>query len=62
MSENPSLTASPTSLGHGVGRSGDIAAVQPKAAGSSVMAKIAEHMALDLLHFAGGVPMVRGFA
>lgn len=40
-------------LGHGVGRSGDIAAIQPKAAGSSLLARIAERMALDLLKMSG---------
>ena len=36
-------------LGHGVGRSGDIAAIQPKAAGSSMIARLTETMLLDLL-------------
>lgn len=36
-------------LGHGVGRSGDIAENQPKAAGSSVMARLTEAMVLDLI-------------
>ena len=40
-------------LGHGVGRSGDIAAIQPKAAGSSVLARVAERMVLDLIRMAG---------
>eukprot|EP00049_Salpingoeca_infusionum_P001152 m.45598 g.45598 ORF g.45598 m.45598 type:complete len:507 (-) comp10891_c1_seq1:3571-5091(-) len=40
-------------LGHGVGRSGDIAAIQPKAAGSSLMARLAECMMLDLLQQTG---------
>lgn len=40
-------------LGHGVGRSGDIAAIQPKAAGSSLMARLAESLALDLIRLAG---------
>eukprot|EP01147_Barroeca_monosierra_P010887 gene10887-2962_t len=40
-------------LAHGVGRSGDIAAIQPKAAGSSLLARIAESMMLDLLKLAG---------
>ena len=30
-------------LGHGVGRSGDVASVQPKAAGSSLLYKLANH-------------------
>lgn len=40
-------------LGHGVGRSGDIAEIQPKAAGSSALARIARSMVLDLLHVCG---------
>jgi O-phospho-L-seryl-tRNASec:L-selenocysteinyl-tRNA synthase len=40
-------------LGHGVGRSGDIAAIQPKAAGSSLMARLTESLALDLIRLAG---------
>ncbi|RLN36734.1 hypothetical protein BBO99_00001769 [Phytophthora kernoviae] len=40
-------------LSHGVGRSGDVAAVQPKAAGSSLMVQLANAMAKDVLHFAG---------
>ncbi|KAH8052160.1 transferase [Aureococcus anophagefferens] len=40
-------------LAHGVGRSGDIAAVQPKAAGSSLLAKLSNHLALDALREAG---------
>ena len=40
-------------LAHGVGRSGDIAAIQPKAAGSSLFAKLSNAMALDALNVAG---------
>lgn len=40
-------------LSHGIGRSGDIAAVQPKAAGSSLIYQLTNIMALDLLHIAG---------
>eukprot|EP00055_Hartaetosiga_balthica_P012691 m.62429 g.62429 ORF g.62429 m.62429 type:complete len:502 (-) comp8030_c3_seq3:1882-3387(-) len=40
-------------LGHGVGRSGDIAAIQPKAAGSSLLARVAEGMMLHLLQACG---------
>lgn len=40
-------------LAHGIGRSGDIAEVQPKAAGSSLLAKLANALALDLLRRAG---------
>ena len=44
-------------LAHGVGRSGDIAAIQPKAAGSSLLAKLSNAMALDALQVAGLVEM-----
>ena len=40
-------------LGHGIGRSGDIAAIQPKAAGSSIMMKLTNAMMLDALRAAG---------
>ena len=40
-------------LGHGIGRSGDIAAIQPKAAGSSILMKLTNSMALDVLRMAG---------
>lgn len=40
-------------LGHGMGRSGDIAEVQPKAAGSSLIAKLANSFALDVLKLTG---------
>jgi len=36
-------------LSHGIGRSGDIAAIQPKAAGSSLLNKLTNHMVLSLL-------------
>ena len=36
-------------LGHGIGRSGDVTAVQPKAAGSSIMTKLTTSMVLDLI-------------
>ncbi|KAL7880167.1 hypothetical protein SRHO_G00024210 [Serrasalmus rhombeus] len=38
---------------HGIGRSGDIAAVQPKAAGSSLLNKITNSVVLDVLKCAG---------
>lgn len=44
-------------LAHGIGRSGDIAEVQPKAAGSSLMLKLANALALDALRRAGA-PML----
>ncbi|XP_038075876.1 O-phosphoseryl-tRNA(Sec) selenium transferase-like [Patiria miniata] len=40
-------------LGHGIGRSGDIAAIQPKAAGSSILMKLTNAMALDALRITG---------
>lgn len=36
-----------------MGRSGDVAAIQPKAAGSSLLARVAESLALDVLKLAG---------
>ncbi|KUF83553.1 O-phosphoseryl-tRNA(Sec) selenium transferase [Phytophthora nicotianae] len=40
-------------LAHGIGRSGDVAAVQPKAAGSSLMVQVANALAKDVLRLAG---------
>ncbi|GMF15727.1 unnamed protein product [Phytophthora lilii] len=40
-------------LAHGVGRSGDVAAVQPKAAGSSLLVQLANALAKDVLRLAG---------
>eukprot|EP00210_Caulerpa_lentillifera_P009075 g8659.t2 len=40
-------------MAHGIGRSGDISAEQPKAAGSSLMAKLAALLAQDALSIAG---------
>ncbi|KAF5830836.1 selenocysteine synthase [Dunaliella salina] len=40
-------------LAHGIGRSGDIAAEQPKAAGSSLLAKMTMLLATDALRVAG---------
>ena len=40
-------------MGHGIGRSGDVSAVQPKAAGSSLVAKIAKHLAKDAIKVCG---------
>nr|XP_054761966.1 O-phosphoseryl-tRNA(Sec) selenium transferase-like isoform X2 [Lytechinus pictus] len=40
-------------MAHGIGRSGDITAIQPKAAGSSILSKLTNSMALDVLHMAG---------
>ncbi|XP_077598407.1 O-phosphoseryl-tRNA(Sec) selenium transferase isoform X2 [Stigmatopora nigra] len=38
---------------HGIGRSGDIAAVQPKAAGSSLLNKLTNSLVLDILKISG---------
>ncbi|KAM9330371.1 O-phosphoseryl-tRNA(Sec) selenium transferase [Gastrophryne carolinensis] len=38
---------------HGIGRSGDIAAIQPKAAGSSLLNKLTNAVMLDILKLAG---------
>lgn len=40
---------------HGIGRSGDIAAVQPKAAGSSLLNKLSNALLLDVLRLSGGL-------
>ena len=40
-------------MGHGIGRSGDVTAVQPKAAGSSLMAQLTNSILLDLLRKCG---------
>uniref|UniRef100_A0A8C6V3B9 O-phosphoseryl-tRNA(Sec) selenium transferase n=1 Tax=Neogobius melanostomus TaxID=47308 RepID=A0A8C6V3B9_9GOBI len=38
---------------HGIGRSGDIAAIQPKAAGSSLLNKLTNSIVLDILRLSG---------
>lgn len=38
---------------HGIGRSGDISAVQPKAAGSSLLNKLTNSVVLDVIKLAG---------
>jgi O-phospho-L-seryl-tRNASec:L-selenocysteinyl-tRNA synthase len=40
-------------FGHGIGRSGEIAAVQPKAAGSSLIAQLTNCLVLHALHISG---------
>ena len=40
-------------LGHGIGRSGDITAIQPKAAGSSLLMKLTNSLALDVIKLTG---------
>ncbi|KAJ8017434.1 O-phosphoseryl-tRNA(Sec) selenium transferase [Holothuria leucospilota] len=42
-------------LAHGIGRSGDITAIQPKAAGSSILSVLTNAMALDVIRLAGTV-------
>ena len=41
------------SIGHGIGRSGNIADIQPKAAGSSIMMKLTNCMVTDIIRHAG---------
>jgi O-phospho-L-seryl-tRNASec:L-selenocysteinyl-tRNA synthase len=41
-------------MAHGIGRSGDIAAVQPKAAGSSLLKAVTKCLTLHALQIAGG--------
>lgn len=40
-------------MGHGIGRSGDIGEVQPKAAGSSLLTKLTNALLLDTIRFMG---------
>ncbi|CAH1405480.1 unnamed protein product [Nezara viridula] len=40
-------------MGHGIGRSGDIGEVQPKAAGSSLLTKLTNALLLDVIRFMG---------
>ncbi len=40
-------------LGHGIGRSGDVAAVQPKAAGSSLIMQLTNCLLLDIIRARG---------
>lgn len=40
-------------FGHGIGRSGEITAIQPKAAGSSVMMKLTNSLMLDVIKISG---------
>jgi len=37
-------------MGHGIGRSGDIMANQPKAAGSSLMLQLTKYLTISALH------------
>jgi len=47
------LTLMCCSIGHGIGRSGNIADIQPKAAGSSIMMKLTNCMVTDIIRYAG---------
>ncbi|XP_070540300.1 O-phosphoseryl-tRNA(Sec) selenium transferase-like [Ptychodera flava] len=55
-------------MGHGIGRSGDVTAIQPKAAGSSLINKLANILVTDAIKIAGArtisssfiVPMATG--
>lgn len=40
-------------IGHGIGRSGDLGEVQPKAAGSSLMMKLVNSLLLDTIRYMG---------
>ena len=40
-------------MGHGIGRSGDVGAIQPKAAGSSLLVKLVNLLAQDAMRIAG---------
>ena len=42
-------------LCHGIGRSGDITAIQPKAAGSSIIMKLTNALALDIIRQCGTI-------
>lgn len=41
-------------MGHGVGRSGDIAEIQPRAIGTSLLQKLANALVLDVIRLMGG--------
>ena len=40
-------------LAHGIGRSGDVTAVQPKAVGSSILNQLCTKLMLDFIHQVG---------
>lgn len=42
-------------IGHGIGRSGDLGEVQPKAAGSSLMMKLVNSLLLDTIRYMGKI-------
>jgi len=45
-------------LGHGIGRSGDVNALQPKAIGSSLIVKLTRAMVLHVLKKFCGLPCI----
>ncbi len=45
-------------LGHGIGRSGDVNALQPKAVGSSLMVKLTKAMTLHVLRKVSGLHFI----
>jgi len=47
-------------MAHGIGRSGDVVATQPKAAGSSVIAKLCQSMVLDLIRRVLNMRSIKG--
>jgi O-phospho-L-seryl-tRNASec:L-selenocysteinyl-tRNA synthase len=50
---SPLVAARNYGFAHGIGRSGDVMAVQPKAAGSSLVVQLTNHMAAHALRLAG---------
>lgn len=42
-------------MGHGIGRSGDLEEVQPKAAGSSLMYKLSNALVLEVMRYMGKI-------
>lgn len=46
-------------LGHGIGRSGTVDAIQPKAPGSSLLLKICKYLVLDAMKSCSGIQFAR---
>jgi O-phospho-L-seryl-tRNASec:L-selenocysteinyl-tRNA synthase len=46
-------------LGHGIGRSGDVNALQPKAIGSSLIVKLLKAMTINILNKVVGLPLIK---
>lgn len=51
--ERPEVRERHFGLAHGIGRSGDVMAEQPKAAGSSVIVHLTRYLSLDAIRIAG---------